>query len=252
MLYSKLPKTHLFLSVIVLLSFIITSCGIFGSDDSDDEFEDGISTDIREFIDEQTLTLLEDSLRMPIHRGASPPDVMAVLGSDNLQQQNETLSNVLDERTVVMSPMNMVETLVPGEEPGDRSFVDTYFRLSNLNMDDLTIDIDRGQTVTETATGAGGYIIGDDMNFTIFAELEQDRDGDVVIISEVFSGEITPDGVKDPHLAIIVLDDADRDDVIPEGTGRSFDDGQQFAEITEWPESFDESFDKLNLIEISW
>ncbi|MBP3193546.1 hypothetical protein [Natronogracilivirga saccharolytica] len=251
----KLPDTHILISSFLLLSFFTASCGIFDSDDSDDDFEDGISVDIREFIDDQTLSILEDSLKMPIHRGDSPPDVMSVLGSDNSGRESEIQSDDLEGRTVVMSPMQMVETLVPGEEPGDRSFVDTYFRMRNLDMDNLTIDIDRGQVVAETATGAGGYIIGDDMEFTIFAELEQDRDGDVVVISEVFSGEVTPDGIQDPHLAIIILDDADRDDVIPEGTGRSFDDGQQFAELTEWPEDFeveetDESVEKLEIIQI--
>jgi len=65
-----------------LIGFLLvaSSCGIFGSDDDPDDHMEGISMEIREFVDEDLLSLLEDSLSIPIHPGGQSSEYCSTDG----------------------------------------------------------------------------------------------------------------------------------------------------------------------------
>lgn len=222
-----------------IFAITFAGCGLF--DDEDDVFEDGVHEEIREFIDDETMTIIEDSLAVPVHRGDSPPDLGAILGSgvDNDERQMGPMSQTTAEIegvTVVMSPFLRIETLVPNDPIDEDGFLDHYIRLRDQDMDEYQINVDMMHRGHPPTTGLGGFIIGDEEEFTIFVEVTQEHDdSDDVISARVFSGRATPEGVEDAFEALLMIDNAERDDLIDDGTGRSFKDGNGIARVTEWP-----------------
>lgn len=99
-----------------------TSCTT--ANNTEVEFEDGISIAIRELLDEGQLNLIEDELMVPIHRGKNPPDIVAMLSGSNS-------SGV--RITVLMKPTVLVRTNVPEEiEIQDQPFNNDTFSGSKI------------------------------------------------------------------------------------------------------------------------
>ena len=219
---------------ILLISLMVASCGILSSDDDDDPigFEDGLSPQVRDMVDDELLAVLEDSLQVPVHRGDNPPDLEAILSGGALK--GVTLEGV----SVIMKPFIMLETVVPNDPcaGGGCTFWDLYLRMSSQDLVNYEIDIDMRHVEEPQHTGLGGYIIGEDNRFSIFAEQEQHREGEIVRSVNLFSGIVTSEGIEDPHVAIVMVDNAGFEDLIPDGSGRSFEDGNGFAELADWPE----------------
>ena len=223
----------------LILSVTLASCDLF-SDSEDDEFDDGISDDIREFVDDETITLFEDSLGVPVHRGDSPQDIEAILGSGDHDSEAMQIQEEpdVDGITVVMSPYELDETLVPDDDHEDYDrFHDLYVRFSDQDMDELEISLDMKHIDHNVFEGAEGHIIGDEEGFSIFIEQEFERNGHTQVYATLFSGVATAEGIEDPYDSYIVIDDGGTDEGPPEGTGRSYYDGNELAEISEWPES---------------
>lgn len=238
---NRLYKVPQFLGV-VLISVSIVGCSLF-NDDDDGEFEDGVHVEIREFIDDETMSIIEDSLNVTVHRGDNPPDISAIMGSGQQRvstQSDRPMAGSIEGITVVMSPFIRIETLVPDDPIDDDGFLDYYIQLYNQDMDDFAIDIDMMHPNREPRVGEGSFIIGDDNDFTVFSELIQelsDEEGAEIVTTQVFSGTATSEGVEDANIALMMLDNAGLEDrFIPDGTGRSFEDGAGIARITSWPE----------------
>lgn len=226
------------------LSIVLIFIGLFafacsstdsGSSDEPDGFEDGISEEIREFISDDQLEIIEKELEMPVHRGANPPDIVAMLSPSG-----KFVSSNMQDITVVMEPLLLLKTNVPNDEgrfgPGTQ-FADSYFRFRNQNMDNYTIDFDRTSPALDSPyIGEGSFVIGEDNRFTVFGPLESERTDGTSISLNIFSGIITNEGISEPHYTLIMIDDGGVSGVIPNDTGRSFEDGDNLAEVTDWLE----------------
>ncbi|MEQ8525276.1 hypothetical protein [Gracilimonas sp.] len=204
-----------------------TSCNIFnsnGGNNSDDE----LPPEVKEIVPDDLLATVEDSLGVSVNRGSSPPNIESLLAGTQKAKPPEGV-------TVIMEPFELVETVVPDDDE-DQLFYDMYVRMGNQNTDNEEIDISMRHRQQSVSTGLGGYITGEDSSFTIFAEQESEREGETIRSVRVFSGIVTEDGIDNPQLALMMKENAGFDDIIPNGTGRSFDDGDGLAEIDEWPE----------------
>ncbi len=220
------------------LLILVSSCGIFGSDDEPDDPLSQLSPDIREFVTVEMLAVLEDSLHIPVHTGENPPDIAMLLsgaqkiGPDDAGTQSLAVA-------VVMRPFVLLETVVPNDRcANDRcTYNDLYARLSNQNLTDNQIDIELRHAHQPEHGGTGAYIIGEEDRFSIFTKQVQEREeGRFVHTVILYSGIVTAGGIKDPHLGTIMVDNAGFDELIPNGTGQSHGDGNGFSEIAEWPE----------------
>lgn len=226
---TQVPKNYLQKATYLFKrSFLIGLCFAFISCSSDDDsmdtdgFTDGILDAIIEIMGQENIDMVENDLEMIIHRGENPPDI--------------------DDITILFSPAIMMATNVPGDFtfPG-QTFNDAYIRMHNYNSENYTIRFDRGQdNDPEPHFGEGSYIIGEGNSFTVFGPQESTYPEGTVLSMNVFSGTLTEDGIADAYYALIMLDNAGNSGLIPNDTGRSFEDGDQFSEFTDWP--YDENF----------
>lgn len=233
MFSNRILRYALYIVSILILGSVITSCGILGSDDDDSvELVDGLSPEIWEVVDEELISTFEDSLDVPIHRGANPPDLTSALSGD----PKKRLAS--GEVTVVMRPFVMYETVVPDDRCADNGcyFYNLYIRLNDQDFDTNEVTTTMRHIEEPEITPLNGLISGDGDSFSIFVEQEQDYDGDIVKLVSLISGKVTAEGIEEPRLAGVMVDNAGVEDKIPNGTGRSFVDGEEFAEIVEWPE----------------
>lgn len=227
-------KSKMLLLSIIFLPFLITSCGLLGSDDDDDTVElvDGLSPEIWELVDEELISVLEDSLDVQIHRGDNPPDIQNAL-SGSAQKAINT-----EGVTVIMRPFIMVESLVPNDRCAEDNcyWYDLYINFNDQDFETNEVKIRMRHVEQPEINGTNGFISGSGENFSIFVEQVQDFDGRIVKMVSLFSGTITSEGIENPQLAGVMVDNADVEGRIPDGTGRSYKDGDDLAELDEWPE----------------
>ena len=218
--------------LVLLLSLSLLACGTDSEPDEPDFFENGIHQNVMELVDDELMDVIENELEMPIYRGANPPDLQSAFGG----QAKATGEGI----TFMMSPLLLFNTNVPNDEgrfdQGTR-FADSFFWFSNQNMQNYTVSFGRTSTALDTPyIGETSYIIGEDDRFTVFGPLERVEPEGTVLSMNIFSGILANGGVEDPHYSLIMIDDGGVSGVIPAETGRSFEDGDGFAEISEWPE----------------
>ncbi|TVR18427.1 MAG: hypothetical protein EA391_02295 [Balneolaceae bacterium] len=212
---------------LLMTLLLFSSCGTDSNDANDVTFSDGIHEEILETLDEEMLDTIEHELEMPIHRGSNPPFIESFYG-DHAGS---------DGITFVMAPNIRKSTNVPTDPPeGGQQFLDNYVRLSNQNPDLYTIDFDRRHIDREPFYGSGAYIIGEDNRFSVFAIQMSDRPGGVAISMNIFSGIVSAHGIEEAHYAFFLVDNGGASGFIPNGTGRTFEDGEGIAEISVWPE----------------
>lgn len=226
-------KSKMLLLSIIFLPFLITSCGLLGSDDDDTvELVDGLSPEIWELVDEELISVLEDSLDVQIHRGDNPPDIQNAL-SGSAQKAINT-----EGVTVIMRPFIMVESLVPNDRCAEDNcyWYDLYINFNDQDFETNEVKIRMRHVEQPEINGTNGFISGSGENFSIFVEQVQDFDGRIVKMVSLFSGTITSEGIENPQLAGVMVDNADVEGRIPDGTGRSYKDGDDLAELDEWPE----------------
>ncbi len=202
------------------LAFLLVGLASCSSDDdsmSNDAFTDGILNTIIQIMGQENIDMIENDLEMIIHRGENPPNI--------------------DDITILFSPAVLMATNVPGDFafPG-QTFDDAYIRMHNYNSENYTIRFDRGQDVDpEPHFGEGSFIIGEGNSFTVFGPQESTYPEGTVLSMNVFSGTLADGGIANAYYALIMLDNAGNSGLIPNDTGRSFEDGDQFSEATEWP-----------------
>lgn len=233
MFSNRILRYAFYIVSIFMLVSIVTSCGILGGDDDDsDELVDGLSPEIWEVVDEELITTFEDSLGVNIHRGANPPDLLAALSGE---PKKRLASDIV---AVVMRPFEMYETVVPDDRCADDGcyFYNMFIRLNDQDFDNNEVTTIMRHIEEPEITPLSGLISGDGDNFSIFVEQEQDYDGDIVKMVSLISGKVTAEGIEEPRMAGVMVDNAGVEDKIPNGTGRSFEDGDGFADIVEWPE----------------
>ena len=225
--------------VLAMCAVFVLSCSKSSSDD--DGFIDGISVDILDILGAENLKMLEEDLAMPIHRGSNPPNIELFY----LQTQLDNAELYSQEGVAfVMAPMIMLETVVPDDlrSPGDQ-FWDLYVMFKNQDMDKNTVDFSTRHIQEPQANANNAFIVGDENKFTIAAQSVQEREGKQIRLVDVFSAKLVDGGLSEAHYALVMVDNAGFEDRIPNGTGRSFYDSEEFSELTNWPSVLLQSFE---------
>ena len=172
--------------------------------------DNGLTPDINNLVPQDILDEIIN-LGMPINNGANPPQI---------------------NNSYLVSPLVLVGSNISSDVIG-RKYADYYFKLSNQNNNDLTVDLDFKQAST-TGSGLGSFIVGTNNKFSVFSELTiinstyNDKAKGVL----VYSGEFSNDGIKDLMHAIFMVDDYGdpNNHYIEIGTGRVFHDSDKFSE----------------------
>ena len=234
MISKRIFKVTSYYVSILALSLLVTSCGLLGSDSEDDkaELRDGLSQEIWNIVDEQLLSTFEDSLSMTIHRGDNPPDIAGALLGNQAKAKVSANTGV----TVVMKPFELVETIVPNDPCADCSWYDLYIKFDEQDVENNEVTIRMRHAEAPEIVPEGGFISGDGNNFSVFIEQTQDFDGQIVELVSLFSGTVTSAGISDPQLAGVMVENSGVPGRVPNGTGRSYKDGNDLAELDEWPE----------------
>jgi len=177
------------------------------------------ASDIESIIEPDLLKQMEQYI--PIHRGNNPPAVNGVYFID---------------------PMETVYCQDEGNggyDPG-KIVASEYFRLSNQNNTNLTIDYeDISASGTSHTSGKGSFICGSDSYFSIYFDLEGYSRDIYVKKALVISGEKTSTGIKNLYHAFVLLEKGDDPNniLMEEGVFRVFKDGDDIALNSNWPES---------------
>lgn len=165
----------------VLLS--IFALFFISCDKDDDEKSNGLTDDINNLVPQSVLDEMED-LGLPIYTGTNPPNV---------------------ELAYHLSPFVLKNSNVPTDYVG-MTFADMDVQFYDQNNDQLTVKIDYVNG-PESGNGLGGFIVGKDNKFTVFAELNVEAYGQYAQVVMVFSGKIVNGGVEDAYAANFMIDD---------------------------------------------
>lgn len=214
------------LPVMLGLCFMMYSCDV--SDSVVSEIEDDLSEDIRNLVDDELMSIFEDDLGVPVYRGNTPPDIVSTLSGSNKNNEGPT---------VVMKPLTLVETLVPDDPCADGSctWYDLYIRFSDQDMENQELTVEMTLAHEPTISPTNSFISGEGNTFSIFVEQVQEFEEGTVTMISLFSGTLTADGIEDPQLAGVMIENSGVEERIPNGTGQSFKDGNDFSALDEWP-----------------
>ncbi|MDR1784070.1 MAG: hypothetical protein LBR13_07420 [Dysgonamonadaceae bacterium] len=155
------------------------------SDDSVEVDENGLTPQINDFITPEILKEIED-LGMPINRGGNPPKDIA--GS------------------YVVEPDICVATNRPNDEYGPgHQFSTFYITFSEQDNKKMTVTVASSQSLM-TGDGVGGFIVGDNSKFTVFAPMDNTLLLHEYQTVDIFSGTYTDEGIKDFYHSTFMLE----------------------------------------------
>lgn len=166
------------LAVIALIGITATSCK---KDDKKVE-SNGLTKDINDLVPESVLKQI-DSLGMVIHKGGNPPTITG---------------------TYFASPFVLKNSNISYDQIG-YTFADysvTFYDQDNENLE-VKVNYVNGP---ETGNGIGGFIVGEDDEFTVFAEMNAAANGDSATMVHVISGKMVQEGIKDLYFANFMID----------------------------------------------
>jgi hypothetical protein len=196
-----------FLTLVLVLGIFSVGCKKDKKDDSKVE-ENGLTQEINNLIPDSIITKMVD-LGMIINRGETPP----VLNG-----------------TYFASPFVLKASNVPNDTPG-YTFSDYSLTLFEQNNDNLSVKMDY-YNGGESGTGIGGFVVGTNNKFTVFAEVNSTYIGYTAKMVHVVSGTLTATGIEDLYFANFMLDNFDNlgGIWIAEGEGRIIYDSDGFSE----------------------
>ncbi len=195
------------LMIAALMLVVNTSCK---KDDEHSLIEsNNLSKDINDLVPGFILDEME-SLGMPINRGGSPPNI---------------------ENAYLASPFILKNSNRPEDNIGEQ-YADLKVRFSGQNNDELTVFLDY-ENGPEVGEGLGGFIVGTDNKFSVFAELTISYAGQTATTVSVVSGSIASGGIENLHYAIFMIDNYGNPggNFIDIGDGRIFYDSEGFSPI---------------------
>ncbi|QJW91262.1 hypothetical protein HNV11_18715 [Spirosoma taeanense] len=174
------------------------------------------SSAILKAVPAETIAKIRD-LGVPVYDGRTPPPV---------------------EGAYLISRLYMTKSTVPNEPVKPDGFADLKLKIYNQNRTALTASLDTkavdGSRVIATSTGQGTLLSGSGNFFSLFIVLETVRpsNGSRSRTLDVYSGEITPTGIRNLQSTLFMLNDYGdpNNDLIPVNTGRAFKDNDGFSE----------------------
>ncbi len=190
------------LAVAALLLLILSSCKKNEVDPTK-----GFSDKIQSIISSDDIAKLR-ARGMVINEGSVPPTI---------------------EGIYVSSPHELLSGYDGDTYKNGYTFSDLIFRFTDQNSTDKTakVDIKNGGA---TGTGVGGFLAGNGSSFTFFAEIDLKSGTATAKQVRIFSGEITPDGIKNFYTTLLVTSKVDpNDELIPVGASRIIKDSNGLA-----------------------
>ncbi len=172
------------LSLIMCLALVSVSC----KKDEDPEpvqksvEDNGLTKDINDLVSAEILAEMEN-LGMPINRGGTPPPLNGIyLGSK-----------------FILKNSNIPEDFIGYRYP------DFKVQFSSYNQYNLSVQLDYVNKF-ETGSGLGAFIVGKGDDFSVFAEVESEKEFEKSTFAYVISGSIVNDTIRDMHVANFMLD----------------------------------------------
>ena len=157
-------------------------------------------------------------------------DILSLVSSELLDKMisegmiiNEGSNPPCIEGDFLASPFKLISTSVTNDVYSPGAILQDYsLRLYNQNIDSLIIDIDYING-PESGNGRGGYIAGENNDFTIFTINESTISGETSTTVFVISGSISSNGIENFHAAGYMIENNGFENLfIPNGTGRIF------------------------------
>jgi hypothetical protein len=180
--------------------------------------KNGLTKNITDLVPQSILDEMK-RLGMPIYGGATPP----LLTTSQLQSI-----------TFVAKPFIIKNTNVPND---NTKFLDYIVTFRQQNNNDLTIQEDyithATNGFTETGTGLGSFIVGDDCKFSVFTNIEATINGSKSKSVGVISGTLQPSGIENIYVSTFMIDNyGNPQNVwIGNGQGRVLYDTDGFSEV---------------------
>jgi hypothetical protein len=175
--------------------------------------DNGITEDIYNIVPLYVFNMCKD-WGVPVYTGNTPPNF---------------------EGTYLISPSILEESNIEDDPIGEQ-FADVYITFSNQNNSNQTVDIEYLQ-MNSVSKGIG-YFIGTGNSFTVFVRIvTSDEHGHLCSSTQVYSGSLISDSIKDFYLSLVMTDDGGDpdDDLIENGDGRLFYDSDGISERTTKP-----------------
>lgn len=113
-------------------------------------------------------------------------------------------------------------------------FADYFVEFYDFDPNNLTIRVNTEQ-LDQKGIGYGGFVSGQGNNFTVYVKVEsKDADGHTVLITQVYSGALEANGIRNLQLSVFMVDDRGdpNGEYIENGQGRLFEDSDRFSEKT--------------------
>ena len=203
-----MKKLFYYASIILAMVMTVSVFTACGDDDEDDSTKDNR---VKSVVPDKYRTLLEEYI--PIYDGVNPPNVEGVF---------------LSSPTILVYSSD-------GKFSAGHQFADKYYRFSNQNSKNNTIDYESVQS-SEKCIGDGAFISGSDNNFTIYFNLNGTSGTATFKEALVLSGTKTSEGIKNLEYAFVMLEKNDPDKkMMAEGVYRIIKDGDAFSPYAEWP-----------------
>jgi hypothetical protein len=173
----------------------------------------GYSQDILNILPQATIDSLQN-LGLRIHEGFDPPNMAGIY---------------------LVTPYTLTVQFSPEDPyPIGKVISDYKYRFYDLQEDSLTVKFDfKSLAGNDTGSGTGGFVSGEGNSFTIFSQVKSLSNGFNVTQVAIFTGELTPEGIKDFQYAFVLTSkdgDEANQSLIPENTGRVYIDGDSLAE----------------------
>ena len=167
-------------------------------------------------------------------------DVLKILPGDYLKKLKETGIEINGgnkpadiEGTYLAKPNICVKSSLPGDSWVGLEMIDAEITFSEQNNAKLTVltnfveYIDGG--AGQTGKGTGSFITGSGNKFTVFVKMTGTLSGLPLETIDVYSGEISPSGIKNYQSAQITVK-GNMYSTLPEGEVRLFKDSDGLAE----------------------
>jgi len=183
---------------ILIVGLAMTGCV------KDEDMYNGLNSDIRNIIPEDIMKKFKE-LGITINGGNNPPNI---------------------EGSYLLSPLILVKSNFADAAPGSQ-FKDYKLTCSEQNNADQTV-VCAYASIAAIGSGLGAFITGDGNKFSIFVETNGTLNGQPFKSVDIFSGEITPSGIRNFHWALIQTQEAPG--TLRRGQGRLIKDGDGLSE----------------------
>jgi len=199
--------TFQLLTIALILSALFVGCKKDKKEESKVQ-ENGLTQEINNLIPDSIITAMVN-LGMPINRGETPPDIAA---------------------SFLASPFILKASTILSDVPGYQ-FSDYTVTFYEQNNDNLSVKVDY-LNGPESGTGLGGFIVGANNSFSVFAEVNSTYSGKNATLVHVISGTLTATGIQNLYFANFMLNNNGNPGGIwiEEGDGRVIYDSDGFSE----------------------